>query len=1002
MSKNIRNILFYVGNLKTNSMKLSSLLSLVVAIILIIIVLVGCVFAIVYYIKEYIIKWRPWGNFADLNDQIKYWSNRFRECLQGFEHLQELFEDSDKTRLESFMRNVCGLEYSTKDITSEIKELDSIFEETIENNMTLLKGLKTTYDEIHKKFENTPLERLTLKSKIIKKFDSLNMVDIGDDLFCYKMSDEPITNEAELFIRVFLMDFIIDFQKTLCKYDTTRFFAFYHDENTNFNMKQALRDIERQKSKKDTKISRNKVDQENDIAAFFAGAFTGMIPGMERTKVSIEKNYESQTLSHYKEPTNESKLINNVKIEYLSKLYKDNLVNLLGEDRSTDMIGNMKTDLTKSIFRRILIEIAKVDQNINYKILTDFLKLGTDDIKDNAQLQTLIQFYKREQAKLDSDHCLEDKKNDATEYQTEDELIEALDLTLYEFRIEKNEEDKNYKIFKDLKSQVKEYEIMLTSLESEFGAGLMMVHYDEMMQLFHTLILLEEYRANKESIDVIIDYAEEDKNKYFEIIRSLQELNILISHDFMYLQYYDMCRASNLERKMIYYLDIFDRYGDYVATLAEIQLYSYEYFDYRIKSTRHKKLRSSMINSFVDWVYSIRKSMHNIAKKPGIFILNNFEWAMEGFTDEYEQFSNDENYKNKKGDVIEPFTKSISRFFKGILDFIKTLLKMVKIITDPIKIIKILIVSVYSIIVILMSYIELITCFFTGIFLIACLLVIIVNLSIPSLFFIAFIFVIAFQEIYLFGTLIGATTGSNKSYLGYWAYNLTAAENDIRNWHRTPGFDQGNKIDTTIIGHTTPCPRNYDKQIIYCIKNPNYLPTFSHQANIYKIATGDQPSGEMNYRQIQKTPDFLNKSTGRKKQAVRIANNNKRSHYTNNKYFFDKHDNIKNYLKTICLNPDQFDVGSDIDKLKQQCAQLFCKNGSYISSCVSVPPTDLSVSSILNSELKTIGRYMNIIFSIILVVIIIAFLTRKDMLQDASPLNISIPKLSQLSSIVPK
>lgn len=977
-------------------LSISTLISLFVIVIILVAAVVGCLLAIVYYIKEYIVKWRPWGNFSDLNDQIRYWSNRFKECFLGFEYLQELFEDSDKTRLNAFFHKVCILDdYSPKDISSKIEQLKSIVVESIKNDINLLNNLKKEYDKINTEFENAPFERLTLKSIIIKNFFETDGVDIGGDLFTHEMSDDTITTKSQLFLRYFLMDFIIDFQKTICKYDTTAFFSLYHDETTNFNIKQALRDIKRQTSKKDGKITRNKVDSENDIAAFFSGAFTGVIPGMKRTKVSIEEDYKSLTLSHYKEPTNESEKIRSVKIEYLSKLYKENLVNLLGEDRSRDMIGDMNTDLTKSIFRRILIEIAKVDQNINYKILTKFLKLEKDVIKNNTQLQNLIDFYKREKAKLDSDHCLEDKKNDALDDLTEDDLINQLDLS-YTFRIEKNRCDKNYEIFKDYKSQVKEYEIMLTSLESEYGAGLMMVHYDEMMQLFHTLILLDEYEKNKNSIDIIIDYIDEDKNKYFEIIRSLQELNILISHDFLYLQYYDMCRASNLERKMIYYLDIFDRYGAYVATLSEILLYSYEF--YLVESSRHKKLRSSMVNKFVDWVYSIRRSMHNIAEKPGNFILSNFEWAMEGFTDQYEKFSNDENLRNKKGDVIEPFVSSLKRFFKGIMDFIKTLLKMVKIVTDPIKIIKIAIVSAYSIIVILMSYIELITCFFTATFMIACLLFMIVNLAVPSLFFLLWTFIIAFLEIYVFGSIINAT-GGNKSYLGYWAYNLTAAENDVRNWYRTPGFDQGNKIDYTVIGHTTPCVANYDKQLIYCMKNPNYLPTFSHQANIYKLVNGEIPYGEMNYKQIQKTPDFLNKSTGKKKQAIRIANNNKRTFYTNNKNFFNKHENINNYVKTICLNPDQFDIGPDKDKVLQQCAQLFCKNGSYISSCVSVPPTDLSVSSLLNSELKTIGRYMNIIFSIILVVIIIAFLTRKDMLQVASPSGFLKSKFPQLPPV---
>ena len=62
---------------------------------------------------------------------------------------------------------------------------------------------------------------------------------------------------------------------------------------------------------------------------------------------------------------------------------------------------------------------------------------------------------------------------------------------------EKKQEDKNYPIFKDLRSQLKEYEIMVTSLESSLGPGLLSVHYDELMQLFHTLIFIEEYDKNK-------------------------------------------------------------------------------------------------------------------------------------------------------------------------------------------------------------------------------------------------------------------------------------------------------------------------------------------------------------------------------------------------------------------------------------------------------------------------------------------------------------------------
>lgn len=905
-----------------------------------------------YLIGEYAIKWRPWGKFSNLPDQIKHWTERVEECFKGLENIQDMLSDKDKTKLKNFM-SICGFSYKNKDIRSSLRSLEKFSEfNELKNNKALLNELKGQFEGLSTKYKEAPLERLVLKIRIVQYCNNDNL---SNNLLSF-MFDDDNNEEVELvflYLRYFTMDFIIDYQRTFCNYYSVQFFTLHHDETTNFNIKHSLRDLEAQKRKK---LKRDAV------GSFLMSAFKGMIPFMKRSEIDIEK-IKTIEQSQYAEPKT---VIDEVNVEYLSKLYKDNLTNLLGTDRGSDKITIKKQELTENIFKTILIEIAKADQDINYKIMTDYLQYNKDVIKQT--FLPLSEYYKNERENLKYDRCLENGSDINT--LSEDELIAQIDFKQYQFRIEKDVKDKKHYLFKDLHSQIGEYEKVINSIESSFGSGLLSIHYDKLMQWYHTLIYLEHYQSNKGKIDEIVDYEEEDKNKYYEVIRSLQELNLLISNDFPLLQYYDMNRECNIERKMLYYLDIFDRNGAYLATIFEMLLYGYEFYK-NSKYNRHKKLRSGLVNALIDWIYSVRRSMHDIAKKPGNFIIKNFEWAMEGFKEQYEHFSNEQK---KKEDVIEHFgaIKKIVRMFKSILDFINVLLSIVKIITDPIKIIKIMLMAAFSFIVIFVSFIELFTNIVTGTFLNIVLVLVII---IYSYFYVSYqvgLLIFSFLEIYVF------SLNSSKSHLAYWLYNITASENDIRNWYTVAGFDQGNQVDYTVIGHSAPCSADYEKEMFYCKKNPDYLPTFSHQANVYKIVNGLSTSGRMNMMPIPKSSNFMNQTPARKKRIIKNTNRTKRIFFKKSETYFGKHENVNRFIKTLCSNPDQFDLSSsEKQTLQHQCGELFCKNGSTMSSCVSVPNIDLDISSTLKFELKKIGRYLNTLFSILLIIIIIAFLTYK-------------------------
>ena len=129
------------------------------------------------------------------------------------------------------------------------------------------------------------------------------------------------------------------------------------------------------------------------------------------------------------------------------------------------------------------------------------------------------------------------------------------------------------------------------------------------------------------SILVTIDY---------DITMSLQEMNILVSKDFPLLQYYDMNREANAERKLVYYIDFFRRNGNDIETILEMLVYFYELYQNKVY-TRHRKLRSNAINKYIDTIYGLRKKMHHISGDIVGFIVSNFNWALEGFEERYEQ-----------------------------------------------------------------------------------------------------------------------------------------------------------------------------------------------------------------------------------------------------------------------------------------------------------------------------------------------------------------------------
>ena len=93
---------------------------LIFQVIVVLLVVTGFIIAIIYLLGEYILKWRPWGKFSNLSDQIKYWSERVEECFKGFQILQDLFKDEDHTKVIQFMNHI-NFGYKKSDIRSKFK-----------------------------------------------------------------------------------------------------------------------------------------------------------------------------------------------------------------------------------------------------------------------------------------------------------------------------------------------------------------------------------------------------------------------------------------------------------------------------------------------------------------------------------------------------------------------------------------------------------------------------------------------------------------------------------------------------------------------------------------------------------------------------------------------------------------------------------------------------------------------------------------------------------------
>ena len=930
-------------------------LDLVFTVFTVVLILAVIVVWIVYYISKYVIKWRPWGSYSDLPAQITHWNDKMKRCFDTFKKLEDLFSSDDSADKINTFFEVLRLKdskdskdskdnkhHTHKSISSRIQTIRTKAEsmeidEDSENLDELAPFCFDQLKQIQSEFKDHVLERLVLKSALIRLLDNTG---VRIQTIFSQTSTEP--ELVDLYTRYFVNDFVIDFSKSFCKYYDIVFYQLHHTESLNFNIKQSLRDINRKKQVKGDK---------DNVFEFLVSAFQGMIPFSKKVKTDIEE-LETEELKSYKAPTLSIELNN---IDYLSNTYKLNLSNLSNEG-TTPSDAKMK-EIQHRILQRIFVEVAKSNQKVNLKILTEFLRIPKGQLK--LELQPLTDHFAKSKGERDKDMCLT-KENDGARAKSEEELIDELDIGSYALHAFKG----------DFKTNLIKFEKMMYSIESSFGPGLLSMWYGDLKQMYHTLIFLEDYFKNKQFIDRIVNIDDEDKEMYYDITMSLQEMNILVSKDFPLLQYYDMNREANAERKLVYYIDFFRRNGNDIETILEMLVYFYELYQNKVY-TRHRKLRSNAINKYIDTIYGLRKKMHHISGDIVGFIVSNFNWALEGFEERYEHFLNE-----KKGPVIEhfgglsKFFRTVGKFFKSVLAFLETILSIIQIITSPVKVLKLMIALVYSLVAICVSLVErYVFNIVTGTIMLVSIAIFTFYYAILLIMLNIFVLVFSLVDVYIFNL-------NGTSFLSKVMYWFTAHEDDIRNWYTVPGFEQGNDFSSTIVGHTRPCNAGYSKVLLYCTKNPSYLPHYSQESSIFKLYNNMALSGNLSMTEMKATPAFKKKTETQKRLEIYYSNWMRKSHYRTSEKFFNHHSNIKDMTNLICKNPDHFDLNTtQRTMLKEQCSQLFCQNGNYLSSCVSAEAKESEPNEEPLFNLGKIQVYLNSLFSIILVVYLIILLT---------------------------
>ena len=933
-------------------------------ILIILAILVFVIIILIYVFSDYRFKsWRPISKLTILKDQIDYWGERLIACLTTFQKINSL----DTNQKKAFIEKICDFNNNEiVDISNINSEIDAKIENGKQrldtNNIESVKEyyeplFKIFFEELPKTYSNNHIDRLLLKSKIIMESTNDDLENNISKIFSSEFKNvQEDYNLQDLYLRYFLLDFIIDFTKTFCEYNDFDFYKLYHKETLNFYTKQASRDVD---------VSEKREKTSEDVSGELLMSFKSMIPFLKKFETDIEKK-QIEELNRFKEPI---LTINQNNIDYLSDDYFEIIENSSSSSSSSSSSNNdhpeqtIANEINKKqdlLWRMVFVEVAKVDINYNYKLLTKYFDVSKDKIKND--LHELSEFYKQKKPEYtNKEKCLmsTDELKLFEDLPSEYDLINKIQLRDYH---QEGLKDKTY-----------DFEKLISSLESKLGPGLLLMDHDNIIGMFHKLVLLEIYERDKQVINSIKDLDASEKKMYYEIIVALQEINILISKDFPSLLYYDMKREGNIERLLVYYIDVLRRSGNQIETILEILIYSYECFNGR-KFSRHIPLYNSYLNRLVDFVYSERRKLNDIANNIPRYIGSNFTWAVEGFQEQYSKvLKQEEDRRNKSGtNVIEHFG-GLKKLFKGIMSFIKTLIKLIGIVTNPVKLLKLILITSYTLFMIAFALVETYTNTVTGVCLIVSLSIFLSHYVAFLISYSLFIYVYSIIDLLLL-----------QGYITKITYNyLYGAENDIRNWYNVPGFEQGNIVSMSLLGTTRPCSARYKQELMFCKRIEGFLPSFSHQSSIYKLYNNISPTGILNLGDFEVSTNFRKKTNYGKKSEIKKSNLIKRSYIRNSDKYFDKHKNVTNITKTICSNINCLDL-SDSHKslLKEQCSKLYCKNGNYISACVNNEVQNRDVQYIDTLNNSSITLLLNSLYYVLILFLMIGLLSTQCFEKD--------------------
>lgn len=825
-------------------------------------------------------------------------------------------------------------EYWCGELIDCFEQFDKIIQLKNYQNFELVTGIHLSKNLQHDSFEtddvikqlniintqnkNNHFERLLLKYKLINKHKKDEFEVVLRQIFYHRTSD----TDEDLETRYLLFDFFIDYTKTFCKYKNYEYYHLYFKENMNFYAKQALRDA---KKGKKIKISGS------DASANLLKSLQSALPYVNEPSLDVEKEIIDE-LKPYKAPYLS---IRNENVDYLS----DNYTKIIEEYKSSPSKREIQRALQEEIWTIILTNVAKVDVKHNYKLLTNYFNAPKDKIKND--LKNMVDALKRETHDYHPE-CLTGSKeahSNTFNISLEDYMQSSFKRKLYAF------------------------EELINKLESKVGPGLLSMHYDTLMQKYHKLVLHEDYDENQTIIDRIIELPTDERKTYCDIVLTLHKMDILISKDLPSLLYFDMRRTSNVERTLLYYMDTIRRTGNALEKFIDTYLDLVNVFS-NSRITKYLQLYISYLNSAINFIYTKRSELHNIADDIPSYIVRNFNWAIEGFRERYEEELAKADRHDGKGPIIEHFG-GLRKFFRGIMSFIKTLIKIIQVITNPVKLIKLIIITLFTVFSVVVAMIERYTNIVTSIALIITIHTFMVSYGIFKLKYCLFMYILGFFDL---GLLNGAFSRIT--------YNIfLGAENDIRSWYNVPGHEQGNKVSRFLIGNGGSCSSRYDNVGLYCKKKPYYIPSFSHQSSIYKLYNNQTLSDSfyLFLGEFQPTLDFHKQPKTTKKRILKKANITKRIYVKNIDKYYEQNDNISNMNKTICSTISMLDIpSSKKEALIAHCRELYCKNGEYMSSCLQFKPTENQ--DMIHIDQKVMKMIFNSLSYILLVLVVVSIL----------------------------